>query len=95
MLVKNYSHFAHITSKNPEVQEDINFDSDDSDKPWRKVVGLRASQWQEGLNANKKKKKAEDENESSLIADPNQLDLINNLNSTKLIDISEAFEKFP
>lgn len=47
------------------------------------------------MNANKKKKKVEEENESSLIHDPNQLDLINNLNSTKLIDISEAFEKFP
>jgi len=46
------------------------------------------------MKANKKKK-AEEENESSLIADPNKLDLINNLNSMKLISISEAFDKFP
>lgn len=30
-----------------------------------------------------------------MIADPNKLDLINNLNSMKLIQISEAFDKFP
>ena len=32
--------------------------------------------------------------ESLYTADPNKLDLINNLNSMKLLAISEAFEKF-
>lgn len=95
MMVKNFSHFAHVSAKQ-DVDDKRKVDSSDSDdeQPRVRIQGLWASQRQAGANMYKKKKKIE-ENESSLIADPNKLDLINNLNSMKLIQISEAFDKFP
>ncbi len=90
VLAKNFSHMAYVSSKNGPDDEES---SSDSDKPPKRIRGIRKSQREAKMKLRKKKKV--EESQMSMVDDPNQIDLISNLNLMKMISVSEAFDKFP
>lgn len=91
VIAKNFAPLAYINKRNEELTL-CPYSSDDDeqyDEYGQKIKDSKAKKITSGQDGQDKV------GESIMMEDPNQLDLINHLNSMKLLAISEAFDRFP
>lgn len=92
-MVKEISQNAFVNNKDNGLPLQLNNDQDDETDSHgnKKKVSKRSSHY----NNSKYDKNQEIVSSNFLSSDPNKLDIINNLNSMKLISISNQFEMYP
>ncbi len=90
VMAQNVSHLSYTTKRNGLLALSSSSEEEEIDEYGRKIK----------VKKNRFLKTAHDDDEdkvgeSIMMEDPNKLDLINHLNSMKLLQISDAFDHFP
>lgn len=94
VIAKNFAHLAYINKRNDDLAlcPYSSSDEEEIDEYGRKV---RVKKNKKKFPGDQSKDEEDKVGESIMMDDPNKLDLINHLNSMKLLQISDAFDHFP